>query len=131
MSIDGISSLSSANVGMANYELSKSTSEVEDFSKTLDEAYASNDDEELKEACQEFEAYFIQKMYKSMQSTIDDSNSLFQKSQATKTYIDFLVQEQAEQIACGGGIGIADMMYDSMKAQQVAADDPINENLYK
>lgn len=128
--INNINSLSSSNLSTTSYEANKSASEIESFSQVLDQAYESKDDDKLREACQEFEAYFIQQMYKSMQSTIDDSDSLFKKSNATKTYTDFLIEEQSKVIASGQGLGLTDMMYDSMKAQQEALEDPINNNLY-
>ncbi len=126
MSLDSINTFSSANIGTSSFESAKSQAMVSDFSSSLDEAMKAKDDEKLKSSCKEFEGYFVQTLYKEMQKTVDDKNSLFKKSQATNTFTDFLVEEYSKNIADGGGIGIAKMMYESMKAQQTAAEDPIN-----
>lgn len=122
MSIDNISSFSSANLGVSNYESAKSTAQTEKFSDMLDDAMTEKDNKKTMEACKEFESYFVQQMYKSMQSTVDDSNSLIKKSQATNIFTDFLVEENAKNIADGGGIGIAKMMYDTMLREQSGID---------
>lgn len=127
--LNSINTFSSANIGMSSYQSIQSENELNEFSSVLDDAIASKDDEKLMDSCKQFEAYFVQQMYKAMQSTVDKSNSLFQESQATKIFNDFLVEEQSKAITDGGGIGIADMMYDSMKAQQDALEDPINQDL--
>ncbi len=122
MSIDNISSYSSAGIGQSSYQSAKSSAKIDEFSSLLDEATTTKDDEKMMEACQEFESYFVQSMYKEMQKTLDDSKSLFKKSQAENTFSDFLVEEHAKNIAGGQGIGIAQMMFDSMKKQQDAID---------
>ncbi len=125
--LSALNTASSASVSTANYNNIKAENEINEFSNSLDTAMQSKDDEELREACTDFESYFIKHMYNEMQKTVDHSNSLFQRSQATNVFTDFLVSETAENVANAGGIGLADMMFDSMKAQQEALEEPINQ----
>ncbi len=124
--ISALNSASSGNIGVANYNNLKAENELNSFSSSLDQAMTSKEDEKMMDACIEFESYFIQHMYKEMQKTVDDSNSMF-KSQASDTFKDFLVQETAKDIAQAGGIGIADSMYKSMQEHQTALEDPVNQ----
>ncbi len=128
MSLDSINTFSSANIGQSYYDSAVSNAKTNEFSSVLDSAIKEKDDEKLKESCKQFEGYFVQTMYKEMQKTVDDKNSLFPKSQATTTFTDFLVEEYSKNISTGRGIGIADMMYKTMKAQQDALEDPINSD---
>ncbi len=125
--MDGISSLSGASIGAQSYDSIKAEAEVNGFSDTLNKAIEDQDDEKLRESCNEFEAYFIQSLYKQMLKTVDDSNSLFPKSQATETFNDFLIEEYAKNITEAGGLGLSDMMYDSIQVRQQALEDPINQ----
>ena len=72
------------------------------------------DDEELMEVCESFEAYFIEQMYKEMKNTVkseDDNNAYMQ------SFGDILTQSYAEDATESGGIGLAQMLYESMKRQ--------------
>ncbi len=129
MGIDNINAFSSANIGMSSYQSITENAKTENFSNILDKAIADKDDEKLMESCREFEAYFVQTMYKEMLKTVDDSNSLFQKSQATEIFNDFLVEEYAKNISSGKGIGLTSMMYEAIKKQEIASQDPINDLL--
>ncbi len=124
---DALSSMSSANIGMSSYNSSKAESQASSFSESLEDAMSEKDDKKLLDSCQQFEGYFIQHLYKEMEKTVDSSKSLFKKSQATTTFTDFLIEEHSKNISINGGIGIAKMMYDTMKARQAAEADPINQ----
>lgn len=80
------------------------------LSKDLDKA----DDTELLEACRQFEAYFIESLFKQMRSSVGES-TLFPTSQGTKIFEDMLYQQYSEEAAKGSGIGIAKMLYEQMK----------------
>lgn len=72
---------------------------------------------ELMEACKEFEAYFIEQIYKGMEKTImkadDDSAS---SSQYMDCFGDMQIQEYAKLAAeQGEGIGLASQLYEQMK----------------
>ena len=68
------------------------------------------------DACREFEAYFIEQIYKGMEKTImkaDDDNS-------SSSYMDYFQDMQTQEYAKlaseqGNGIGLASQLYEQMK----------------
>jgi flagellar protein FlgJ len=97
-------------------ELDKSAKAQESFQNTLNQAMSAQDDEKLKQACQEFESYFVYKMLQQMRRTIPESD-LVPKSYASKIYEDLLDDEMSKKFAGLGGIGLADMMYKQIKRE--------------
>ena len=79
----------------------------------LEKAYTEKDDKELREACQEFEATFINMLFKEMRKTVSLGDSNF----AMDTYQQMLDEEIAEAASKGNGIGIADMMYNQLASK--------------
>ncbi len=79
----------------------------------LEKAYTEKDDQELREACQEFEATFINMLFKEMRKTVGSSDSNF----AMDTYQQLFDEEIANSASKGNGIGIADMMYNQLAAK--------------
>ena len=84
--------------------------------KLKDADYAKATDAELMDACKQFEAYFIEQMYKSMLKTIPQNEDT---SNYTSTVMDFykdqMVQSIAEETGNQGGFGLAQMLYEQMK----------------
>ena len=78
--------------------------------------YSKASDEELMDACKQFEAYFIEQMYKGMLKTVPQSEY---SSSATSTMMDYykdqMVQGIAEQTSEQSGLGLAQMLYEQMK----------------
>lgn len=78
--------------------------------------YAKATDDELMDACKQFEAYFIEQMYKGMLKTIPESENL---SGSTSTMLDYykdqMIQSIAEQTTEQSGLGLAQMLYEQMK----------------
>ncbi len=78
--------------------------------------YTDATDDELMDACKQFEAYFIEQLYKGMLKTIPDSDS---SSGATSTMLDYykdqMVQNIAEQTTEQNSLGLAQMLYEQMK----------------
>lgn len=72
-------------------------------------AAKGQDQEKLKELAQEFEAIFIQQMYKEMRKTIDD-DGLIPKTNAEQMMTEMQDLESARETARHGGIGLAEMM---------------------
>lgn len=73
--------------------------------------------EKLREAAQQFEAIFIQQMYKEMRKTIPD-NGLIQRGNADDVYTQLQDMEAAKITAQKGGIGLADLMMSQLMKQQ-------------
>ncbi len=74
----------------------------------------SRDAASLKKSCQEFEAIFVQSMFKAMRKTIPDGG-LFEKDTAHQIYQDMLDSEISKEISKRQSIGLADQMYRQME----------------
>lgn len=73
-------------------------------------------DEELMEVCKQFEAYFLEQLFEGMERMIPTSDD--ENSSASKT-VDFFketaIQELAETTTDTQSLGLAQMLYESMK----------------
>ena len=78
--------------------------------------YAVASEDELMDACKQFEAYFVEQMFKAMMKTIPASDNT---SNYTSTMMDYykdqMVQTVAEESTSQGGFGLAQMLYEQMK----------------
>ncbi len=66
----------------------------------------------LREACEGFEAVFIQKMWEQMQATVPQEGYLHSKEE--KHWQGMYNQELGKKMAASGGIGLADMMMEQL-----------------
>ena len=66
--------------------------------------------EKLKEACNQFEEYFLNQLMKEMRTTVDKS-SLIKKGQAEEMFTEMLDQELTKKSVKSGGMGISDMLF--------------------
>lgn len=89
----------------------KTNLETDKFSKTFENAVENNDKKEMKKACESFEMYFLNMMFKSMRKTVVSGGGLFEKSNGEKLFQEMLDEQMCNNMAKAGGIGIADMMY--------------------
>ena len=98
------------------------TSKTSSLEKTL----ASGDlsgatDEELMSVCKDFESYFVEQVFKSMQKMIPKSEDE-DSSASTDSMLDYYKDELMSQYAStatesngGEGLGIAKTLYEQMK----------------
>ncbi|MBP3569830.1 MAG: rod-binding protein [Lachnospiraceae bacterium] len=85
-------------------KLSSSLSSIENGAAT---------DEELMEACKDFEAYLVEQVIKSTkQAMLEDEDS---EGDYMKMFGDTMTQSYAEMITETSNLGIAQMLYESMK----------------
>lgn len=78
--------------------------------------YSQATDEELMDACKQFEAYFVEQMFKEMMKTIPESEtSSSYTSNLMSYYKDNMVQEIASASTEQEGLGLAQMLYEQMK----------------
>ena len=82
----------------------------------VNEAAKSQQDKELKEACKGFEAMFLNMMYKEMRATVPE-DSLFGESNAQKIFRDMHDEKLMENVADGGGVVLADLLYRQLSPQ--------------
>ncbi|MBQ8147406.1 MAG: rod-binding protein [Lachnospiraceae bacterium] len=81
--------------------------------KLKNKAIKEATDEELMEACQEFEAYLIEQVMKQVQESIPKSEE--EDNQYVEYFGDMMTQEYAGILTEKGDLGIAQMLYESMK----------------
>lgn len=78
--------------------------------------YSKAGDDELMDACKQFEAYFVEQMYKAMLKTIPQNE---ETSASTSNMLDFykdkMIQGIAEQTTEQSGLGLAQMLYEQMR----------------
>lgn len=109
MDINGISN---------NLEFKEITNKIQresntDFEKILNSAMESQDDKKLKKVCEDFEAIFVNMLLKSMKNTVNEGG-LTKKSHAREMFESMLDEEMASSISKGRGIGIGEILYDSL-----------------
>ena len=75
---------------------------------------AQRDRKALRKSCQDFEAIFVQSLFKAMRKTVPESE-LFTENTATELYRDMLDQEIATTISQRQSIGLAEQMYRQME----------------
>ena len=87
--------------------------------------YSQATDEELMDACKQFEAYFVEQMYKGMLKTLPQSE---ETSNYTSTMMDFykdrMVQDVAEMTSQQSDLGLAKMLYEQMKRNYGVSELP-------
>ncbi|TCK93369.1 flagellar protein FlgJ [Natranaerovirga hydrolytica] len=74
--------------------------------------------DELKQVCQEFEAYFLEQMFKSMRNTVPDGG-LIEKSHGEEIFEDMLYQEYAKEASKTESLGLAQMLYQQLSRNQI------------
>lgn len=116
LSVDNLySSLAAGSLESASSLLSSSQN-IQDVS--TDEVLKSSlqeaeSDEELLDACKEFEIYFMEKIFKSMQESVKTEE---EEDEYTSMFGDMLAQEYAKTaVESNQGIGLAKQLYESMK----------------
>lgn len=101
----------------------KSKLESSSFEESLNNAIQKGEDKNLKNACVEFESYFLNMMFKSMRRTVLDGGGLFKRSNAEKIFQEMLDEQMSKDAAKQGGFGLSDMMY-----KQLSKNKNISEN---
>lgn len=78
--------------------------------------YSKATNDELMDACKQFEAYFVEQMFKEMVKTIPESETTSSyTSNLMDYYKDNMVQEIANDATEQEGLGLAQMLYEQMK----------------
>ena len=79
--------------------------------------YNKATDDELMDACRQFEAYFVEQMFKEMMKTIPSESGGSGSMDSMMDYFkDQMVQGIAEETANqNGGLGLPQMLYEQMR----------------
>ena len=92
--------------------------------------YSKSTDDELMDACKEFEAYFVEQAFKAMQKMVPE-NEESSSSDYMEYFGDTLVQEYAKSATNqGDGFGIANMLYEQMKRNYGLDTSTVSKNHY-
>ncbi len=82
----------------------------------LDKDYSKATDEELMDACKQFEAYFLEQMFKEMMKTIPENE---ETSGSTSNMLDYYKDQMIQNIATDSteqnSLGLAQMLYEQMR----------------
>lgn len=108
------------NTYFTNYSVDASDPSADKVSGTIQKAQT---DEEMMNACRQFEAYLIQQMYKNMEEATKILTEDEDDDGGSSDYIDLFSDNYLEDIAnrmvsSGQGLGIAEQLYNSIKANQ-------------
>ncbi len=114
--------ISSLNTDYQSY-LSNSSSATAKMDQIKNTDYKNATDEELMDACKQFEEYFVEMALKGVFKTVDLFGMGESTSNAMSTSKDFMkdsiVQKFAEKITEESGLGLAQQLYESMKRNTI------------
>ena len=108
---------SSADSTDATTSDSTDNAEISSGSDSAEESVGAADDE-LMDVCKEFEAYFLEQVYKEMKKTIPENEDQdASMSQMTDYFEDEMIQKLASQSVeqSGGSNSLAQQLYEQMK----------------
>ncbi len=99
----------------------------------LESSANSESDKELMDACKEFEAYFVEKVFDTMLESTkmfsDDKDENSYGNKMVDVFKDTALQQLSSQVADSGSIGLARTLYEQMKRQNEAKKiQPDNDN---
>ncbi|MDJ0782883.1 MAG: rod-binding protein [Desulfosarcinaceae bacterium] len=109
---DGISRMQMPYLRQAQY-VNRSPKEAPTAQKTPQDQQLT----QLKQACDSFEALFLQQMLKQMRATIP-KDGMFSGGSAEQMYSEMLDAELGQEMAAGGGLGISRLLFEHVRAAQ-------------
>lgn len=78
--------------------------------------YSAASADELMDACKQFEAYFIEQMYKAMMKTVPKNEGMSNYSSTMMDYYqEQMIQSMATDTTKQNSLGLAQMLYEQMK----------------
>lgn len=103
-------------IDMYNTQTNNTSEKTSKLEGKLSGDLSAASSDELMEVCKEFEAYFTEQVFKSMQKMVPESSSSDTATKTTMDYIeDMLTQEYASNSSETGSLGLAQMLYEQMK----------------
>jgi len=107
-------------IGASNPFMQQAVMHTQNRSNIIDFNWSAleGDDAELMAAARDFEAYFIQMMFRAMRDTVDTSNSLIPRSQTEEIFQDMLDEKTAHAAANGNGMGLAQQIFRQLSSQR-------------
>ena len=104
--IDGLSSMYTSDYW-------QSVTNTKDLESSLSSDMTTKTEDELMDVCKEFEAYFVEQMFKAMEKMVPESED--SENAYVNMFGDMLTQEYASSAVEHEDFGIAQMLYEQMK----------------
>ena len=109
-----LSGFSSINTDYMNTQ--SGNNRLEKLKADWAEKNKGTDDEQLMDACKQFESYFVEQMFKAMMKTVPETEYSFKSTGSMVDYYkDNMIQEIASMSTDSSGLGLAQMLYEQMK----------------
>lgn len=107
-----------SGIGAYTDYIKTQTTSADRLSEALDKTdYSKAEDEELLDACKQFESYLLEQVFKEMQKTVDCFKE--EDSDPNDTLVDYFKDNTLQELASDStekqGLGIAQMLYEQMK----------------
>ncbi|MCR5108730.1 MAG: rod-binding protein [Lachnospiraceae bacterium] len=111
-----IGSIGSEYLSSLNSVMGSKTGSASELEKKLSTDKSKASDEELMDVCKQFEAYFIEQVFKEMKDSVDFTQSTDSANKTLMEYYgDNLISEYAKNAADQQENGLAQMLYEQMK----------------
>lgn len=111
MDISGLSNIYTEYLNQQTDNLS-----TQKLQNTVSKDYSEATDDELLDVCKQFEAYFMEQVFKQMEKTVlKDESSSESNSTLVDYFKDTALQELTQQSTETQGLGIAQALYEQMK----------------
>lgn len=121
-----LTNISSMYNDIASNASAQSAAKLKDQLNNRDYKNATKD--ELMDACKEFEAYFLEQMYKSMIKTIPQSEGISSSNMTMMDYYkDQMVQNIAKETTDQNDMGLARMLYEQMCRNYGLSDEQVEK----
>ena len=114
MDISGVTSMLYQNTTNATNNASQS--KVDGLKNTVNGLSSNSTEEELMEVLKDFESYFVELMIKKMKETFtDEDEESSVASQYTDTFMDYAIEEVADQLVDDIGGNMTQQLFEQMK----------------
>lgn len=115
MDVSGITSMLS-QTGTATADTSVSKSKADGLTSSAAGLSSESTEEELKEVLRDFESYFLEQIIKKMKDTFtSDDEESSTASQYTDTFMDYAIEEVADQLLDEIGGNLTQQLFEQMK----------------
>lgn len=105
-------SIGSDSLAATAANMYSNNAKTDSMEATLKNSNAS--DADLLKACKSFESYMLEQVFKGMESTVDKSEEE-ENNDYLNQFSDKLYEEYADEASKNQSVGIAQMLYESMK----------------
>lgn len=108
-------SIDNSYMSLNNMYNKTSSVNAEKLSQNIQNLKDNEDDGKLLDACKEFEQYFVEQVMKEFTKSLDE----FENNTYMQYFGDTLVSEYAKTVTDSGSLGLAQMLYESMKTRGI------------